>query len=154
MVTSADLMKYGLIPEFIGRLPIVRALHSLDEENYVRILTEPKNSLIKQFQAMFALENIRLHFDASSIRRLAKNALKRDTGARGLRSDLENIMTELMYDIPSMKGVEEVNISEDVISGKKKPKITHFSDKPNVNRRKGASQKQEKIFPEQEEKMA
>ncbi len=156
MVTSTDLMKYGLIPEFIGRLPIVRALHSLNEESYVKILTEPKNSLIKQFQAMFALENIRLNFDEGSIQCLAKNALKRDTGARSLRSELENIMTELMYDIPSMKGVEEVNINENVISGNEKPRVICFSEKPKVDLKKGnrVSPKKEKIFPEQEEQMA
>ena len=158
-ITSHDLMKYGLIPEFVGRLPIVRNLSALDEESYVRILTEPKNSLIKQFQAIFEMEGVRLHFDHDSILRLAKNASKKETGARGLRSDLENVMIGLMYEIPSMKGVEEVTITEDVIQGKNKPKITYFAEK-NATEKNLSEQKKkkdnddDKLFSDTEEKMA
>ena len=152
LVTSGDLMKYGLIPEFVGRLPIVRTLHALDEESYVRILKEPKNSLIKQFQAMFELENVRLDFDEESVLCLAENAVKKDTGARGLRADLESIMTELMYEIPSMKGVEEVTITKDVVLEKAKPKIVYFAEKASSQAKTETDK--DKLFSIDEEKMA
>ncbi len=151
MVTPDDLMKYGLIPEFIGRLPVVRALHSLDEKHFIKILTEPKNSLIKQFQAMFSFENICLNFDKESIKCLAQNALKRETGARGLRADLESIMIDLMYEVPSIKNIKEVNITRDVVLKKVKPEIIYFIEKSLKNHKKDRS---EHHLSEHKEKMA
>jgi ATP-dependent Clp protease ATP-binding subunit ClpX len=114
-VEPGDLLKYGLIPEFIGRLPIVATLDELDEAALVRILCEPKNALIKQYQKLFDMENVSLKFTDGAMVAVAKEALKRKTGARGLRSILENAMLEVMYDIPSQDRVREVVINEDVI---------------------------------------
>jgi len=114
-VESGDLLKYGLIPEFIGRLPIVSTLDVLDEDALVRILCEPKNALVKQYQKLFDMENVSLKFTDGALVAVAKEALKRKTGARGLRSILENAMLDVMYDIPSQDRVREVIINEDVI---------------------------------------
>ncbi len=114
-VEPGDLLKYGLIPEFIGRLPIVATLDELDEQALVRILCEPKNALIKQYQKLFDMENVSLKFTDGAMIAVAKEALKRKTGARGLRSILENAMLDVMYDIPSQDRVREVVINEDVI---------------------------------------
>jgi ATP-dependent Clp protease ATP-binding subunit ClpX len=114
-VEPGDLLKYGLIPEFIGRLPIVATLDELDEEALVRILCEPKNALIKQYQKLFDMENVNLKFTDGALVAIALEALKRKTGARGLRSILENAMLDVMYDIPSQDRVREVLINEDVI---------------------------------------
>ena len=114
-VEPGDLLKYGLIPEFIGRLPIVSTLDELDEDALVRILCEPKNALVKQYQKLFEMENVTLKFTDGALVAVAKEALKRKTGARGLRSILENAMLDVMYDIPSQDRVREVVINEDVI---------------------------------------
>ncbi len=114
-VEPGDLLKYGLIPEFIGRLPIVSTLDELDEDALVRILCEPKNALVKQYQKLFEMENVSLKFTDGALIAVAKEALKRKTGARGLRSILENAMLDIMYDIPSQDRVREVVINEDVI---------------------------------------
>jgi len=134
-VTADDLMRYGLIPEFVGRLPIIRTLDQLDTETLVRILTEPKNSLVRQYQKIFALENVQLQFEEDAIARVAELALARETGARGLRAILEEAMIDLMYDIPSMKGVQEVIISADVIDGKADPRIVTISEKEAKSRK-------------------
>jgi len=122
-VTPDDLLKYGYIPEFIGRLPMLATLTELDEDAMVQILKEPKNSLVKQYQKLFDLENVRLRFTDGSLIAIAKEALKRNTGARGLRSILENSMLDIMYEVPSQPNVREVVISEDVIYRKEKPII-------------------------------
>lgn len=114
-VEPGDLLKYGLIPEFIGRLPVVATLDELDEEALVRILCEPKNALIKQYQKLFDMENVTLKFTDGALVAVSQEALKRKTGARGLRSILENAMLDVMYDIPSQDKVREVVINEDVI---------------------------------------
>ncbi len=114
-VEPGDLLKYGLIPEFIGRLPIVSTLDELDEDSLIRILSEPKNALVKQYQKLFDMENVNLKFTDGALVAVAKEALKRKTGARGLRSILENAMLDVMYDIPSQDRVREVVINEDVI---------------------------------------
>ena len=114
-VEPGDLLKYGLIPEFIGRLPVVATLDELDEDALVRILCEPKNALVKQYQKLFDMENVTLKFTDGALVAVAKAALKRKTGARGLRSILENAMLDVMYDIPSQDRVREVVINEDVI---------------------------------------
>ena len=114
-VEPGDLLKYGLIPEFIGRLPIVATLDELDEAALVRILSEPKNALVKQYQKLFDMEGVDLRFSDDAMVAVASEALKRKTGARGLRSILENAMLDVMYDIPSQDRVREVVINEDVI---------------------------------------
>lgn len=116
-----DLIKYGMIPEFVGRLPVVAILDELDEAALVQILTEPKNSLIKQYQKLLSFDNVRLRFTDSSLVAIAKRATKRKTGARGLRAILEEIMLDVMYEIPSQKGIKECLINEDTIIKKEKP---------------------------------
>lgn len=120
-----DLIKFGLIPEFIGRLPVVAALSELDEEALVNILTEPKNALVKQYQALFSLENVALVFDKHALSAMAKKALKRKTGARGLRSILEAVLLDTMYDLPSLHNLEKVLIDEDVINSQRPPKLEY-----------------------------
>jgi ATP-dependent Clp protease ATP-binding subunit ClpX len=110
-----DLIKYGLIPEFVGRLPVVATLEQLDEEALVRILKEPKNSLVRQYQAMFEFEDVNLQFTAGALELIAKEALKRNVGARGLRIILEELMLDLMYDLPSDHDIKECLIDEDVV---------------------------------------
>ena len=124
-VEPEDLLKYGLIPEFIGRLPVVSTLNELDEESLVQILKEPKNALIKQYQKLFDMEKVNLKFTDGALVAVAKEALKRKTGARGLRSILENAMLDVMYDIPSQDRVKEVVINEDVVYGKARPIVLY-----------------------------
>ena len=120
-VEPADLVKFGLIPEFIGRLPVVATLEDLDEGSLVAILTEPKNALTKQYEKIFELEDIKLKFMENSLTAIAKRAIKRTTGARGLRSIIESILLDSMFDLPGSKDVGELVIDEDVIEGKKDP---------------------------------
>jgi ATP-dependent Clp protease ATP-binding subunit ClpX len=119
-----DLLKYGLIPEFIGRLPVVATLHDLEVEHLVQILQEPKNALIRQYEKMFELENVKLTFKKNAVITLAKEAIKRKTGARGLRSIIENSMLDIMYEIPSDPDISEVEIRKETILQKSKPKLT------------------------------
>ncbi|MBT7810040.1 MAG: ATP-dependent Clp protease ATP-binding subunit ClpX [Deltaproteobacteria bacterium] len=119
-----DLLKYGLIPEFVGRLPVVATLHDLEVDHLVQILTEPKNALIRQYEKMFELDNVKLTFNKEAIHTLAKEAIKRKTGARGLRSIIENSMLDLMYEIPSDPDIKEVEINKDSILQKAEPKLT------------------------------
>jgi ATP-dependent Clp protease ATP-binding subunit ClpX len=114
-VQAEDLLHFGMIPEFVGRLPVIATLDALDEQAMVDILTKPKNALVKQYQKLFEFENVRLRFSEGSLRAVARQAHARKSGARGLRSILESVMLELMYDIPSRDDVEEVVISEEVI---------------------------------------
>jgi len=124
-VRPEDLLKYGYIPEFVGRLPMLATLTELDEDAMVQILKEPKNALVKQYQKLFDLEGVRLRFTDGSLVAIAKEALKRNTGARGLRSILENSMLDIMYEVPSQPNVKEVVISEDVIYHKEKPIVVY-----------------------------
>jgi len=119
-----DLLKYGLIPEFVGRLPVVATLHDLEVDHLVQILKEPKNALIRQYEKMFELDNVKLTFNKEAIYTLAKEAIKRKTGARGLRSIIENSMLDLMYEIPSDPDIKEVEINKDSILKKAEPKLT------------------------------
>lgn len=119
-VLPEDLVKFGLIPELIGRLPIITALHGLDEEAMIKILTEPKNSLVKQYQKYFEMENVELVFEKDAIEEIAKLALKRKIGARGLRSIIESVMIDLMYEIPSKKEVSKVIITKEAVDDKSK----------------------------------
>ena len=125
-----DLMKFGLIPELIGRLPAIVGLHSLDEDALVRILTEPKNALVKQYQKLFALDDVELTFEPDALREIAKIAVERNTGARGLRGVLEGIMTDIMFEIPSDHTIAKVEITADVMRGEGKPKVTHRASDP------------------------
>ncbi len=114
-VQAEDLLGFGLIPEFVGRLPVIATLSELDEEALIEILTKPKNALIKQYQKLFEFENVRLHFTSGALSAVARQGLKRKSGARGLRSILEHVMLDLMYDIPSRDDVDECVINEEVI---------------------------------------
>jgi ATP-dependent Clp protease ATP-binding subunit ClpX len=127
-VQPTDLIRYGLIPEFVGRLPVVAVLSELDVSDLERILTEPKNSLIKQYQKFFEFENVRLSFTDSAIKATAREALERKTGARGLRAILEEVMLDIMYDLPSLTDVKECVISEEVITQRIQP-ITIYEKK-------------------------
>lgn len=124
-VTPEDLLKFGFIPEFVGRLPVLATLAELNEEAMVQILKEPKNALVKQYQKLFEMEHVKLKFTDSSLVAIAREALKRKTGARGLRSILENAMLDIMYEVPSQTMVKEVVINEDVIYRKEKPIIVY-----------------------------
>ena len=120
-VQPEDLLKYGLIPEFVGRLPVVATLEELDEPALVRVLTEPRNALIKQYEKLMSFEKVKLKFTDGAIAAVARKAFSQKTGARGLRSILEEVMLDLMYEIPSQKQIKEVLINEDVIVGKSQP---------------------------------
>ncbi len=122
-VEAADLVKFGLIPEFIGRLPVIATLEELDQEALMQILTEPKNALTRQYQYLFEMENVDLLFEDSALRAIAKKALERNTGARGLRSILENVLLETMYDLPSRSDIGTVIINEAVINDKAAPEF-------------------------------
>ena len=130
-IEPQDLIKFGLIPEFIGRLPVVATLESLDEEALMAILTQPKNSLTKQYAKLFKMEGVELEFSEEALKEVAKKALKRKTGARGLRSILEQALLEIMYDIPSMENLTKVIISEDVINDGATPEMI-FQDPPEL----------------------
>lgn len=117
-VMPEDLLKYGMIPEFVGRLPVISTLKNLTSDDLIRILTEPKNSLLKQYKKMFALDDVELVFSDDAIKTIAALALKRGTGARGLRSILEEVMLDIMYDIPSMKEIKKYIVTSDVVLNK------------------------------------
>ena len=127
-VQTEDLLKFGLIPEFIGRLPVVATLDDLDESSLIKILTEPKNALIKQYARLFEMEGVKLTFQEDSLREVAKRAIERNTGARGLRSILETYLLDTMYELPGMEGAEEVIVKgENIINNT--PPLIIFSDK-------------------------
>lgn len=127
-VLPEDLLKHGLIPEFIGRLPVVVSLESLDEDALVSILSKPKNALVKQYIKLLEMDGVTLTFDDDALREIAKEALKRKTGARGLRSILEGIMRDVMYEIPSTEGVRACRVTKKTITGKAKPILTIDND--------------------------
>ena len=128
-VRGEDLLKYGLIPEFIGRLPVIATLNELDESALVQVLTEPKNALVKQYKKLFEMDGVQLTFTESALRAVAELAVKRKTGARGLRAILEQAMLDIMYEIPSRSNILEVVISEDVIIRKEKPFVVYQEEK-------------------------
>ncbi|WWO98084.1 MAG: ATP-dependent protease ATP-binding subunit ClpX [Candidatus Dasytiphilus stammeri] len=128
-VEPEDLIKFGLIPEFIGRLPIVTTLKELNEEALIKILIEPKNALIKQYQALFNLEGVKLEFSEEALTSIAHKAMRRETGARGLSSIIECMLLHTMYDLPSMKDVEKIVIDESVIEGQTKPRFIYSKQK-------------------------
>lgn len=120
-VQPEDLLKFGLIPEFIGRLPVVVTLHPLDEDALIRILKEPKNALIKQYQKLLSIDHVALEFDDDAVRAIARKAIERHTGARGLRAIIEKIMQHVMYEVPGMKNVVKCRVTEDVVLHQKDP---------------------------------
>lgn len=124
-----DLLKFGMIPEFIGRVPVVVTLDQLDEEALVRILTEPKNALVKQYQQLLSYDNVELEFSPEALRAIAKKALSRKTGARGLRTIIEEIMTDVMYEVPSAEGIVKVVINEQVVAGESQPLLLRAEPK-------------------------
>ena len=133
-----DLLKFGLIPEFVGRLPVVATLEDLDEDALMQILQEPKNALVKQYQRLFEMEGVKLTFPDEAVLAIAKRAIERKTGARGLRSIMEAILLETMFDLPAMTGVEEVVISKDVVDGNAKPLLI-YADREKDGKSKAAS---------------
>jgi ATP-dependent Clp protease ATP-binding subunit ClpX len=124
-VEPEDLLKFGLIPEFVGRLPVVATLGDLDEDALIDILTKPKNALVKQYQRLFEMEDIHLTFAEDALRGIALKAIHRKTGARGLRSIMESILLEQMFDLPSLDGVEEIVINREVVEGRAKPLLIY-----------------------------
>ena len=125
MLEPEDLIKYGLIPEFIGRMPIIATLNDLDEKSLVKILKEPKNSLIKQYQRLFEFEEVKLEFQDESILEIAKKAISKKTGARGLRSILENILLKTMFELPDMENVMKVTVDKAAVKGTSEPIVTY-----------------------------
>ncbi len=124
-----DLLKFGLIPEFVGRLPVIATLEDLDEDALVTILTQPKNALVKQYQRLFELENAQLTFTEDALSAIAKRAIARKTGARGLRSILEDILLDTMFELPGMDGVEEVVVNEEAVTSDAAPLMVHTESK-------------------------
>ena len=127
-VEAEDLSKFGLIPEFVGRLPVVATLQELSEDDLVTILTEPKNALVKQYKKLFGLENVRLSFTKNALRAVAKEAVQRQAGARGMRSILENRMLDIMYEVPFLPGVRECSITKEVIEKGDAPILIYEDD--------------------------
>ncbi len=128
MVIADDLLKYGLIPEFVGRLPMVVSVEPLDKEIMVRILTEPKNALVKQFKKLLALDNVELVFTDDALEAAAEKALEYKTGARGLRTIIEQVLLDSMYEIPSLRNVRRCEITREVITGDVEPELTYWSE--------------------------
>jgi ATP-dependent Clp protease ATP-binding subunit ClpX len=129
-VEPEDLIKFGLIPEFVGRLPVVATLEELDEDALVCILQEPKNALTKQYRKLFDMEGVELEFREDALRAVARRAMKRKTGARGLRTILESVLLDTMYDLPSSTSAKKVVLDEAVVNGETKPYVIHESDEP------------------------
>ena len=125
LLEPEDLIKYGLIPEFIGRMPIISTLNDLDEKSLVKILKEPKNSLIKQYQRLFEFENVSLEFKEDALVEIAKKAISKKTGARGLRSILENILLKTMFELPELENVLKVTVDMPAARGESDPIVTY-----------------------------
>jgi ATP-dependent protease Clp, ATPase subunit len=127
-VEPEDLVKYGLIPEFVGRLPVVATLEELDEDALIEILSEPKNALTKQYKRLFDMEGVELEFREEALREIAKKAMARKTGARGLRTILEHVLLDTMYDLPSLENVCKVVIDDKVIRGESEPMFIYENE--------------------------
>ncbi|NND64410.1 MAG: ATP-dependent Clp protease ATP-binding subunit ClpX, partial [Gammaproteobacteria bacterium] len=127
-VEPEDLVKYGLIPEFVGRLPVVATLNSLDEAALVAILREPKNALTKQYHKLFEMEDVELEFRDDALSEVARLAMERKTGARGLRTILENVLLDTMYDLPTMENVAKVVVDASVVTGETEPYVIYESN--------------------------
>ena len=126
-IEPEDLIKFGLIPEFVGRLPVVATLDELDEDALIKILSEPKNAIAKQFRKLFEMEGVELEFRDDALRAVARKALKRRTGARGLRTIIEQVLLEIMYELPSLENVSKVVVDEGVINGSAEPYLIYSS---------------------------
>jgi len=137
---NEDLLKFGMIPEFIGRLPVCATLQELDQEMLVKIMIEPKNAILKQFELLFKMDNIILEIKDDALKEIAKMAIKRKTGARGLRSIMENLLSDLMFKSPDLKELKKIIINFDVVTNKSSP-IMLFSNKTNADKDKLANQK-------------
>ncbi|MDD4775227.1 MAG: ATP-dependent Clp protease ATP-binding subunit ClpX [Syntrophomonas sp.] len=133
MILPQDLLRYGLIPEFVGRVPIIVSLDALDKDSLVKILTEPKNALVKQYKKLFELDGVDLEFMPDALQAIAEEAMLRNTGARGLRAIIEDVMLEVMYEVPSRIDITKVLITKDVISKKEKPLLVTVDAKRRVN---------------------
>ena len=133
-VEPEDLTRFGLIPEFVGRLPVIATLTDLDESALITILTQPRNALVKQYQTLFQMEDVKLTFSEDALKAIAKRALKRKTGARGLRSIMEAILLDSMYDLPAYEDVEEVVISAEVVEGNAEPLLVHAKKKKTADK--------------------
>ncbi|GDX84631.1 ATP-dependent Clp protease ATP-binding subunit ClpX [Methylococcaceae bacterium] len=140
-VEADDLIRYGLIPELVGRLPVIATLEELDEAALVQILTEPKNALVKQYQHLFEMEGTELEFSAESLVTIAQKAMERKTGARGLRTIVENVLLNTMYEIPSVDNVGKVIVDKDVILGNTEPQMVLRNEKPEKSERKVSTKK-------------
>ena len=141
-VRVEDLLKFGMIPEFMGRLPVLVTLAELDEVALVQILTAPKNAIVKQFQRLFSFERVNLVFTPEALSAIAIEALKRKTGARGLRAILEDVMLETMFELPSMKNVKEVRLTGRTISDGEQPEFAHYTEEEMAARAEKAKAQQ------------
>ncbi|MEM7618242.1 MAG: ATP-dependent Clp protease ATP-binding subunit ClpX [Pseudomonadota bacterium] len=139
-----DLVKYGLIPEFVGRLPLIATLENLDEDALITILTEPKNALVKQFKTLFGMEDAELEFTDDALTAIAELAIKRKTGARGLRSIMESMLLDTMYDLPDMEDVEKVVVNADVVNGEAQPKFVKGKKKKETKKDAKSEKKEDK----------
>ncbi len=128
-VEPEDLIKFGMIPEFVGRIPVVATLYELNEDDLIKILTEPKDALVKQYTKLFDMENVELKFTPEALREVAREAIRKGTGARGLRAIMERFMIEIMYELPSWEGVKECIITEDVVKGRGNPVLVYANKK-------------------------
>jgi len=133
-ILPQDLLKYGLIPEFVGRLPIIVTLHSLDKDALIQILTEPKNALVKQYQKLFEMDDVILEIGNDALEAIAEKAIKRDTGARGLRAILEEIMLDVMYDIPSSTNVEKCIITRETVEKGIAPELVYNENRKSLKK--------------------
>lgn len=136
-VEPEDLLKFGFIPEFVGRLPVIATLGDLDEAALIDILVKPKNALVKQYQHLFEMDNVKLEFSEAALKAIAKKAIQRKTGARGLRSIMESILLDTMFELPGLQGVEQVVINEEVVEGRAKP-IYIYSQKKGTEKSTGS----------------
>lgn len=136
---SDDLIKYGLIPEFIGRLPVITTLDDLDEEALINILTQPKNAIVKQFQYLFSMEEVEIEFTDEALRAIAKQAMAKKTGARGLRSIIEQLLLNTMFELPSAENVEKVIVTEKSITDKLDPEIIYRNSSTQKDNNEGDS---------------
>ncbi|HPU42436.1 MAG TPA: ATP-dependent Clp protease ATP-binding subunit ClpX, partial [Acetivibrio clariflavus] len=129
-----DLIKFGLIPEFVGRLPIMVSLHSLDKAALIQILTEPKNALVKQYKKLFEMDDVELEFEEGALEAIAEKSIERNTGARGLRAIIEEIMLDVMYEIPSMGNVEKCTVTRDTVLKNTPPEIVINENKKSMKK--------------------
>ena len=144
VLETEDLLRFGLIPEFIGRLPVVATLEDLDVPALIQILTEPKNALVKQYQKLFEIENVKLTYTQDALEEISKKAIERKTGARGLRSIMESILLDTMFDLPGMEGIDEVVVNAEVVQGKKQPLLVHATPEKKAKSKKAAEEKSDK----------